>query len=195
MPATGPQTRLTRVEREDLILDVAQRLFYARGVHEVGMDELVHETGLGKASVYRLYSTKDQLIGAYLARSSSRILAMIDRRIAAHPHDPRAAVRGIFRDAARDARRAEFRGCAFNNASIEFDDPAHPARTVARDHRLALLARFTELGEQLRPGRGRNLGRQLALVLDGLYTSAAHLGPKGPASQALTLVDLVLDEG
>ena len=53
MPArkATPTTRRRRAERETLILDTAQRLFYARGVHEVGMDELVNATGLGKASV------------------------------------------------------------------------------------------------------------------------------------------------
>ncbi len=45
--------RLSRDERERIVLDTAARLFYARGVHEVGMDELVHATGLGKATVER----------------------------------------------------------------------------------------------------------------------------------------------
>ena len=37
---------MTRAQREALVLDTAARLFYARGVHEVGMDELVQATGL-----------------------------------------------------------------------------------------------------------------------------------------------------
>lgn len=41
------------------MLDAASALFYARGVHEVGMDELIRATGLGKATVYRLFATKD----------------------------------------------------------------------------------------------------------------------------------------
>src|SRR5690242_4444519 len=76
---TGSSTpRLTRAQREALVLDTAARLFYARGVHEVGMDELVQATGLGKATVYRLYPGKDDLVAAYLGRLAGTILDAID---------------------------------------------------------------------------------------------------------------------
>ena len=64
--------RRSRAERERIVLDTAARLFYARGVHAVGMDELVRETGLGKATVYRLFPSKDALVGAYLRRLAGR---------------------------------------------------------------------------------------------------------------------------
>jgi AcrR family transcriptional regulator len=51
----APRVRLPAATRQRHILDVAADLFYRRGVHEVGMDELVAATGLGKASVYRLF--------------------------------------------------------------------------------------------------------------------------------------------
>ena len=168
--------RLARAERERRILDVAARLFYARGVHEVGMDELVRATGLGKASVYRMFSTKDALIGAYLRRQADELLALIDADIARHEGDPASAVKAIFAAVADDLARPQFRGCAFNNASIEFADPSHPARAVAREYR-------TGVHDRLRRLAGDDVGASLALVLDGMYTNAAHLGPNGPAAQ------------
>ena len=75
---------LPRETRERLVLDTAKDLFYARGGHEVGMDELVRATGLGKATVYRLFATKDELIGAYLRRLAGDILALIDTEIERH---------------------------------------------------------------------------------------------------------------
>ncbi len=123
---------LPREERERRVLDVAAELFYARGVHEVGMDELVRATGLGKATVYRLFPTKDALIGAYLERASARILTAIDRDIDRHADDPRAAVDAIFEAVAADLARPEFRGCALNNASIEFPDPPRTPRELPR---------------------------------------------------------------
>ena len=67
-PATSRAPRLSKQQRQAQVLDTAARLFYARGVHEVGMDEPVRATGLGKATVYRLYPTKDALVAAYLRR-------------------------------------------------------------------------------------------------------------------------------
>ena len=192
---TGSTARagvLARDERERRVLDAAAELFYARGVHEVGMDELVRATGLGKASVYRLFPTKDALIAAYLRRLAAGILASVDADVAGHDDDPVAAVRAIFRAIAADLARPGFRGCAFNNASIEFADPGHPARVVAREYREALHERLADLAERVAPGGGRELGARLALLVDGMYTSAAHLGPEGPAACGPQLAEALL---
>ena len=112
---------LPREERERRVLDTAAERFYSRGVHEVGMDELVRATGLGKATVYRLFSTKDELIGAYLRRLASEILAAIDAEIDRHTNRPCDALDAILSAIEQDVGRSTFRGCAFNkNASIEF---------------------------------------------------------------------------
>ena len=87
-----------------------------------------------------------------------------------------------------DVRREAFRGCAFNNASIEFPDPEHPARVEARAYREALLTRLRAPCRRLRPGTpGRHLADSLALIIDGMCTSAVHLGPSGPAARGRKL--------
>ena len=179
-----PRATLTRDERETLVLDTAADLFYARGVHEVGMDELVRATGLGKATVYRLFGTKDALVGAYLDRLATTILALVDADLERHADDARAAVRAIFAAIAEDVGRDGFRGCAFNNASVEFA-AGHPARQAAAAYRAALRSR-------LRAVAGAAVGDRLALLVDGMYTSAAHLGPDGPAAAGPALADALM---
>ncbi|EWT01966.1 TetR family transcriptional regulator [Intrasporangium oryzae NRRL B-24470] len=185
--ATGAFRR-SREEREAVILDTAQDLFYARGVHEVGMDELVAATGLGKATVYRLYPTKDALVGAYLQRLATTIFAEIDAVQERHAGAAAPALLEILDAVEHDIRRPGFRGCAFNNASIEFDDRDHPARAAARSYRDLLDTRLRGLSVEL-AGRaaGEALGDQLAVLIDGAYTNAAHLGPDGPAAAGLGL--------
>ena len=174
------------------MLEVATELFYSRGVHEVGMDELIAVAGLGKATVYRLFATKDDLIRAYLERAAARVLAHVDRDLADHPDDPREALRAVLRGVWTHASRDGFRGCAFSNASAEFDDPRHPARTIARRYRAQLRRRLNVPGEQIAP----ELGDQLAVLIDGIYANAAHLGPTGPAEAAYQLAQsLVEGEG
>jgi AcrR family transcriptional regulator len=186
--AANSATRLSRAEREQRVLETAGRLFYAQGVHEVGMDVLIAATGLGKATVYRLFATKDQLIGAYLQRLAEGILAAIDRDIASSATAAQAIHRVL--DAVdADLARPDFRGCPFNNASIEFADPTHPARQAARCYRSELAGRLTDLALRHtgRTDAGAALGQQLAVLVDGAYTNAAHLGPSGPARAGLTL--------
>ncbi|MCD0485094.1 TetR/AcrR family transcriptional regulator; helix-turn-helix transcriptional regulator [Streptacidiphilus sp. ASG 303] len=191
---TEGRTRRSREERERIVLDSAARLFYARGVHEVGMDELVRDTGLGKATVYRLYPTKDDLVGAYLGRLAGEILALVDAG-SGPDADPAAALHRVLDAVEEDLRRPGFRGCPFHNAGVEYGDAAHPARRAARDYRAELRRRLAELSVRVCGGpRGRVLGDRLAVLVDGAYTSAAHLGPDGPAAEGLRLARRLVDE-
>lgn len=195
-PFKSASTRLTRTERETLVLDVAADLFYARGVHEVGMDELIGATGLGKATVYRLFATKDILIGAYLQRLADEIFTLIDAHAGEESVHPGAALSAVIDAVEADVRRPGFRGCPFNNASIEYQDPEHPARQQARRYRQGLLQRLTSSAGRLSTTNGVALAQQLAVLIDGIYTNAAHLGAAGPAEDGLRLArQLVIDGG
>jgi AcrR family transcriptional regulator len=199
MPDQGVRRpRLTRDDRAGLVLDTAEKLFYARGVRAVGMDELVRETGLSKMSVYRVFATKDELVGAYLDRRAERLLALIDAELERHAGDPAAALHGIMDAVAEDVARPGFRGCPFNNASAEFEDAEHPARVAASAYKAALLGRLAAAAERLAPARGAVLAGRLALVIDGMYLSAGVLGPDGPAAHGRALggelIDAVADQ-
>jgi hypothetical protein len=63
------------------------------------------------------------------------------------------------------------------------DDRAHnPGRRAQRSGR-----RLTTLACALDPPGGKALGAQLAVLIDGAYTSTAHLGPGGPAADGLRM--------
>ena len=79
--------------------------------NSVGMDELVRETGLGKMTVYRLFKSKDDLVGAYLARKAATVLSSIDAELARCDGDPRAALLAVVDSVERDVTRSGFRGC------------------------------------------------------------------------------------
>ncbi len=189
---SGRAARLSGDERRALVLDAATRLFTSHGVHAVGMDRVIAETGLGKMSVYRVFATKDELIGAYLDRLAEQILTMIDRDIESAEH-PRAALHAILDGVEHDLGRSDFRGCPFANAAGEYDDRDHPARRVAREYRAALLDRLDLTARGIDPVRGAVLARQLAVLIDGAYLSTAHLGPDGPGADGIALARALVD--
>jgi AcrR family transcriptional regulator len=178
-----PPATLDRAAREALVLDTAERLFGARGVRAVGMDELIAATGLAKMTVYRLFATKDLLVAAYLQRRRGRLLGLVDADLERHADDPGAALLGIVDACAADVSREGFRGCHFNNVTAAFDDAAHPARVVATGYKRDLHDRLLTAALALDPDCGRELADALALVIDGMYLSAVALGPDGPARQ------------
>ncbi len=189
----GVPVRRSRAERQAIVLDTAERLFASRSSRSVGMDELVRETGLGKMTVYRLFKSKDELVGAYLARKAATVLASIDADLMRLEGDPRAALLAVVDIVERDVTRVGFRGCPFTNVSSEYDDPTHPARSAAADYKFELHARLERLADQLLPGAGDDLAAQVHLVIDGMYLSGGLLGPDGPASHGRQLAERLVD--
>ena len=185
--------RRSRAERQTIVLDTAERLFATRSSRSVGMDELVRETGLGKMTVYRLFKSKDDLVGAYLARKAATVLAFIDAELARLEGDPRAALLSVVDVVERDVTSAGFRGCPFTNVSSEYDDPEHPARSAAADYKFELHARLERLADQVVPGNGEDLAAQVHLIIDGMYLSGGLLGPDGPAAHGRQLAEQLVD--
>ncbi|MCR8694368.1 TetR/AcrR family transcriptional regulator [Rhodococcus pyridinivorans] len=80
-----------QVRREalrDKLVDIAAELFYANGVRAVGVDEVVRRAGVAKASLYRWFPSKDDLVLAVLQRRDGDFWAKWDSTAAQHP-DPR----------------------------------------------------------------------------------------------------------
>jgi AcrR family transcriptional regulator len=185
--------RRSRAERQEIVLDTAERLFSSRSSRSVGMDELVRETGLGKMTVYRLFKSKDDLVGAYLSRKAAAVLSSIDAELIRLDGDPRAALLSVVDAVEREVTRVGFRGCPFTNVSSEYDDPQHPARSAAADYQFELHMRLERLAGELVPGRGDDLAAEVHLIIDGMYLSGGLLGPDGPASHGRALAEKLID--
>jgi AcrR family transcriptional regulator len=185
--------RRSRAERQEIVLDTAERLFSARSSRSVGMDELVRETGLGKMTVYRLFKSKDDLVGAYLSRKAATVLGYIDEDLDRLQGDPRAALLSVVDAVEKDVTRTGFRGCPFTNVSSEYDDPQHPARSAAADYKYELHMRLLSLAGELVPGHAEDLASQVHLIIDGMYLSGGLLGPDGPAAHGRQLAEKLID--
>ncbi|MDX8480973.1 TetR/AcrR family transcriptional regulator [Mesorhizobium sp. VK24D] len=114
------------------ILDTATTLFYAEGVHTVGIDRIIAEAGVAKATFYKYFPAKDELVRAYVQNQSRLGRAAIDR-IGKRP--ARAMILAIFDLVADAAAQPGYRGCPFLNAAAEYPDPGHPVRQAIGEHR------------------------------------------------------------
>jgi AcrR family transcriptional regulator len=114
------------------VLDTATALFYAEGVHAVGIDRIIAEAGVAKATFYHHFPAKDELVRAYVEQQSQLGQAAIARL---GPRSPRTMLLAIFDLIADAARQPGYRGCPFINAAAEYPDPASPVRQAIEKHR------------------------------------------------------------
>ena len=156
----------------DRILDTAFRLFYAHGIRAVGVDRIIAESGVAKATFYKWFPAKDDLVLAYLARVDVIWSGQLHDAAAAAGPDPADQLVGLFDALGSACRRDGYRGCAFINAAAEAapGTPVHD-RTVA--HKAAVLDWVTDLAADAGARDPRFLARSLTLLLDGGLASGA----------------------
>ena len=79
----------------DRLLAAANDLFYREGVHTVGIDRVIAEAGVAKASLYNTFGSKDELIRAYLEARHAAIVERMGRALAAYDDAARQAARHL----------------------------------------------------------------------------------------------------
>jgi AcrR family transcriptional regulator len=173
------------------ILETASALFYARGIRAVGVDLIIAESGVAKATFYKHFPSKDDLVVAYLDRVDAAWSGQLHAAAAAAGPDPADQLVGLFDALGQACRREGYRGCGFINAAAEATPggPVH-ARTVA--HKQAVLGWVTELAGEAGAPDPDGLARSLTLLLDGgLASGALDADPGAPARAAETARSLV----
>ena len=183
-----PPTRQT--DARTRLVETADRLFYAEGVRAVGIDRVIAEAGVAKATLYAHFPGKDDLILAVLQHRDRAVMAYFEEAVGRRSGgDPVAA---LF-----DALKAwfaspDFRGCAFQNATVELADPAHPAAVYARQQkqRFHAFLRGVIAGAV---GRGQaSAVPGVLLLVEGAVVMALVTGTAEPADAARAAAEVLL---
>jgi AcrR family transcriptional regulator len=192
---TVPAGRRGRARQQ--LLEAAARRFYADGLAATGIDTITAEAGVAKMSLYNNFSSKADLIRAYLEARHEEWLALYCRRLelAAGPRERVLAVFDAYADHATLAYQHGFRGCGLLNAAAEL--PAgDPGRAVVRAHKEEvemLLAGHLEDLLPRRPGQARALAEHLAFLLEGAMARAGLEGDDVRLEHARRIASALLE--
>ena len=158
------------------LLATAIRLFYAEGLHSVGIDRIVAEAKVTRATLYRHFPSKDGLVVAYLQAVARAERAGVDEAVAGGL--PAAGVlRAIAKSIAEVVQSARFRGCAFLNAVAEVPDPEHPVHQAVLAHREWFQRTVTDLLAQVGVTSPDLAGRHFVMLRDGAMASGCLSDP------------------
>jgi AcrR family transcriptional regulator len=147
------------------VLETATRLFYAEGVHAVGVDRIIAEAGVAKATFYHHFPSKDDLVVVYLTEQSAWQRAAVATLPAASPRETLETIFAVMCDFSVEPG---YRGCAFINAAAEYPDPGHPVRQAVAGHRRWIRGLFRDLlAADGHPDAERTAGI-LLMLRDGL---------------------------
>jgi AcrR family transcriptional regulator len=173
--SSGEPPRSAARER---LLATATGLFYREGIRAVGVERILAEAPATRATFYRHFPSKEDLVVAYLHGVDADIRAGVHAAIEAAP-TPADALRAIGTAVADSLTAPEFRGCAFLKAAAEYPDPDNRVRQLIHEHRDWYTTTLTELftqvfGDSPRRGKPDHAARHFVMMRDGAM-SGAHV--------------------
>lgn len=143
------------------ILEAADYLFYREGVRATGTERIMAESGVAKATFYRHFPSKDDLVVAYLACRDRSFFEAVDSP--APPKDIHEALARI----ERVINHPDIIGCPFLRIASEYPDTAHPFHRVATEHENRFHAYLTNLLEPIAStGRRRQRRCSVSSMVD-----------------------------
>lgn len=162
---------IERASARERLLATANELFYAEGVHTVGVDRIVAHAGVAKATLYTLFGNKDGLVSAYLTERLDRTSERMSRELASRFKTPRERLLGVFEVQGLLFLEPGFRGCAFVGANAEATDGTSIVE-VTESYRTWVRSLFVDLAREAGATDPERLAAQLLLLYDGAGISA-----------------------
>lgn len=163
-------------EARTRLLDTASRLFYTEGLRAVGIDRVIAEAQVTRATLYRHFPSKDDLLVAYLSQVDDGLRERM-KVLRASGGVPDDVIRKVAEAIADDIQASGFRGCAFLNAVAEYPDPDHPVHRAVLAHRQWFLDTMAELFAQTGKIDAEPAARHFVMLRDGAMAAGSLTDP------------------
>lgn len=186
-PAAAPATPASV---RDIIVDAADRLYYAKGIQSVGMDELRSAAGVSLKRLYSAFPSKEDIVLAVMERRhelwTTGVSALVD-----DAETPRDRLLAIYDYLAGWFSDDSFRGCGFINAFGELGGVSPAVATITREHKASFQDYVADLVADA--GAPASLAPQLAILAEGAQTTAAITGSPEAALHARRAAETLID--
>jgi len=168
----------------DRLLDAAARLFYTRGVSNVGINEIIARAGVARMTLYHHFPSKDALVKAVLERRRNERGEWLERA-SARSEDPLGQLLAVFEMMVEWSETPDFRGCPLVAATVELGGQLNAARPYAQAHHETTREYFAERARQAGLDRPEQLAEELLVLIEGASIASLVRGGSQPARAAL----------
>ncbi|WP_217131999.1 TetR/AcrR family transcriptional regulator [Leucobacter chinensis] len=177
----------------DRLMEAAGRLFYSNGMNATGIDTITAEAGVARKSLYNNFSSKDELMLAYIDARHAEWLELYEARLAGarSPAEKVLAVFDAYIDHAEAGSVHGFRGCGLLNAAAELPVDA-AGREAVRRHKEQVESILVEHLNALERPDANDLAEHCAFILEGAMTRAGLEGSTDKLVRARCLAEQML---
>jgi AcrR family transcriptional regulator len=176
------------------IVETAYDLFSHRGIRAVGVDEIIERAGVAKATLYRHFPSKDELVLAFLGRREERWtrewVEAEARRRGSTPEERLLAIFDLFDEW---FRTADFEGCSFINVLLETTEREHPVRRACAAHLKNIRSVVHSLADEAGLRHPDAFAHSWHILMKGSIVAAGE-GDIEAAQRAKSMGRLLLDQ-
>jgi AcrR family transcriptional regulator len=180
-PDGGPRREPPR----ERILDAAADLFYREGVRAVGVDAIIATAGVAKASFYRHFRSKEDLVVEWLRSDRPRWLDRVRTETEQRASRPDERLLVFFDVVSEHVASAGYAGCPYLSTAVELREPSGPLRAVIADFLIEVETYLGSLAAAAGLRAPEQLGTELRLLCGGFMTAAAVVGSSDGQSEAV----------
>lgn len=188
----------TNDKRQQIVI-TAMNLFYMQGIHAVGINEILKESGIAKKTLYHHFNSKEDLIVATLHLRHQNFMNWFSNLLKSASTPKQGIVNAFlgldhwFNDKVPEL--GSFRGCFFINASAEYSQPGHPIFEVCSAHKYEITQLFLDQTVKFTPQEEQavNLANVLAVLKDGCISAALIQNDKEAATKVINTVKSLLE--
>jgi AcrR family transcriptional regulator len=185
-PATSTDARAR-------ILDCAYDLFSRRGVRGVGVDEIIDKAGVAKATLYRHFRSKDELVLAFLEqREQLWTLDWVEAEARRRGATPEERLLAIFDAFDEWFRREDFEACSFVNVLLEMGT-AHPLGAASARYLKNIRDVVRSLAEEAKLRDPEAFALSWHILMKGSIVQAAE-GDVDAGRRAKAIARLLIDD-
>lgn len=181
---------------KERILKTADRLFYEQGYLATGINQIIAEAQVAKASFYQHFPSKEDLVITYLNLRHTALLKRVRQTAESQP-DPKIRIFAIFSLIKSFAEQTNFRGCAFLNMASEFPNRNSPVREIIAQHKTALRNYLEILVGDALPKESKEIVKAktttIFLLLEGALVESQNYGEIWPIQAAEKAIQQLLD--
>ncbi len=182
--------------KRELLISTAFRLFYQHGIHAVGINQVLQESGVAKKTLYAYFSSKEQLVVATIAYRDEIFFEWLSARLSSvMPGVP--ALEELFNALDdwfnnRVDLLADFRGCFFINASAEYDQHDVNEQCSIHKKRVAELIAFHVRKLGLSKAPANSLTDGICMLKEGAIVQAHVMEDKQSALKAKRVLSTLI---
>lgn len=152
---------------KDRIIETASHLFYKNGYNQTGINQIIDEAGVAKASMYQHFRSKEEIAVSYLQRRHRLWTEALLKRISTAV-TPSEKIMASFDYLEQWLREVDYRGCGWQNIITDLPVEQTRIREQAVFHKNEVKAELIGILQQAYPEeKATSLGKQLMVLMEG----------------------------